>query len=52
MGRALAMTQAPTRSNGFDPSSDAVAIAAVLATVLVSALCCAFLLGAGIVIAE
>ena len=49
MRRALAMTAGPTRTNGS--SSDAVAIAVVLATVLVSALCCAFLLGAGIVIA-
>jgi hypothetical protein len=31
--------------------ADAVAIAIVLATVLVSTLCCAFLMGAGIVIA-
>jgi hypothetical protein len=52
MERALAMTAAPTPKQGFDFSSDAVAIAVVLATVLVSALCCAFLLSAGIVIAE
>jgi hypothetical protein len=52
MERALAMTSSPTRTHGFDSSSDAVAIAVVLATVLVSALCCAFLLSAGIVIAE
>ena len=32
--------------------ADAIAIAIVLATILVSALCCAFLMSAGIVIAE
>lgn len=41
-----------TRTHDFDARSDAVAIAVVLATILVSALCWAFLLGAGIVIAE
>jgi hypothetical protein len=41
-----------TRTHDFDARSDAVAIAMVLATILVSALCCAFILGAGIVVAE
>lgn len=41
-----------TSTQDLDARSDAVAIAVVLATILVSALCCAFLLGAGIVIAE
>jgi len=41
-----------TRTHDFDARSDAVAIAIVLATILVSALCCAFLMSAGIVIAE
>jgi hypothetical protein len=41
-----------TRTHDFDARSDAVAIAVVLATILVSALCCAFILQAGIVIAE
>jgi hypothetical protein len=40
------------RTHDFDARSDAVAIAIVLATILVSALCCAFLMNAGIVIAE
>jgi hypothetical protein len=40
------------RTHDLDARSDAVAIVVVLATILVSALCCAFLLGAGIVIAE
>jgi hypothetical protein len=52
MKSALAMTAGLPPTHGFDSSSDAVAIAVVLATVLVSALCCAFLLSAGIVIAE
>jgi hypothetical protein len=34
------------------PESDALAIVIVLAAIAVSALCCAFLLHAGIVIAE
>lgn len=41
-----------TRAHDFDARSDAVAIAVVLATILVSALCWAFLMSAGIVIAE
>ncbi len=41
-----------TRTTDVDPRADAVAICVVLATILVSALCCAFLLSAGIVIAE
>ena len=41
-----------TRTHDFDTRSDAVAIGVVLATILVSALCCAFLLSAGIAFAE
>ena len=41
-----------TRTQDFDARSDALAIAAVLVTILVSALCVAFILGAGIVVAE
>jgi hypothetical protein len=41
-----------TRTHDFNARSDAVAIAVVLATILVSALCCMFLIGAGIVVAE
>ena len=41
-----------TRTNDFDARTDAVAIAVVLATILVSALCWTFLIGAGIVVAE
>jgi len=40
------------RNEDFDARSDAAAIAMVLATILVSALCWAFLLSAGIAIAE
>ena len=41
-----------TRNHDYDARSDAVAIALVLVTILVSALCCAFLMSAGIVVAE
>ena len=40
------------RPRGFDARTDTLAIAVVVATILVSALCCAFLMSAGIVIAE
>ena len=48
----LTMDTSLTRTTDVDPRTDAVAIAAVLATILVSALCCAFIIGAGIVVAE
>ena len=47
MKSALAMTAGLPSMHRFDSSSDAVAVAVVLATILVSALCCAFLLNAG-----
>jgi len=40
------------RPHGFDARTDILAIAVVVATILVSALCYAFILHVGIVIAE
>jgi hypothetical protein len=52
MQGALDMDTSLHRDHGPDTRTDAVAIAVVLATILVSALCYAFILHAGIVIAE